>query len=121
MALNKRLTGASLLGVAIATFIGAIITQLIWDAREVLLAAIAIEAVALVGLLILLFWPDPDFETGDVNPELVRCPRCESVFDPPKRGETIKCPTCGLQANAPKRTAPENDVPTERPKDDVLS
>lgn len=121
MALKKRLAGASLLGVAIATFVGAIITQLIWDAREILLAAIVLEALALVGLLVLLFWPDPDFETGDVNPDLVRCPRCESVFDPPKRGESIQCPTCGLQANAPRREPADEAVRTERPKDDVLS
>lgn len=121
MAVNKRLAGWSLLGVAIAAFAGALLTDLVWDVEAILYVAIALEALALIGLVLLLVWPSPDFETGDVNPELVRCPRCSSVFDPPKRGEQITCPTCGLQANAPKRTARTEEPATERAKDDVLS
>lgn len=121
MAVNKRLAGWSLLGVAVATFVGALVTDLVWQTREILLVAIAIEAVALIGLVLLMVWPSPAFETGDVNPQLVRCPRCSSVFDPPKRGEEITCPTCGLQASAPQRAASPDTAPTERAKDDVLS
>lgn len=121
MAVNKRLAGWSLLGVAIAAFVGALITDLVWDAQAILLVAIAIEALALIGLVLLLVWPSPDFETGDVNPELVRCPRCETVFDPPKRGGQITCPTCGLEAEPPRRSGSADGPSTERAKDDVLS
>lgn len=119
--MDKRLTGIVLLGVAVAAFGGAIVTWFIWEAREILLAAIALEALALIGLVLLLAWPTPDFETGEVNPELVRCPRCSSVFDPPKRGQRIKCPTCGLQATVPRAGPEADEAPTETAKDDVPS
>lgn len=117
--MDTRLAGWSLLGVAVATFLGALVTFLVWGSREVLLVAIAIMALVLVGFVVLLVWPSPDFETGDVNPELVRCPRCSTVFDPPKRGEEIECPTCGLQASSPKRSGSSSGTPTETAKDDV--
>lgn len=119
MALNQRLVGWSLLALAVAAFVGAAVTELFWESRQVLLAAIAVEAIALVGLVLLLVWPTPDFETRDVNPELVRCPRCSSVFDPPKRGQRIECPTCGLQSQAPKAGAGGDARRTETAKDDV--
>lgn len=121
MAVNKRLAGWSLLGVAIAAFVGAIVGDVVWGSRGILLAAITVEALALVGLVLLLVWPSPDFETGDVNPQLVRCPRCSSVFDPPKRGEQIECPTCGLESKAPKRRPAAEATGTETAKDDVPS
>lgn len=107
MDIDKRLVGWSLLGVAIAAFVGAIVTFLIWESAGILITAIVVEALALIGLVVLLVWPEPDFETGEVNPELVRCPRCSSVFDPPKRGEDLVCPTCGLHGKAPGRAAKE--------------
>ncbi len=119
MAMDTRMAGWSLLGVAIATFLGALVTYLIWGSREILLVAIALMALVMVGMVLLLVWPSPDFETGDVNPQLVRCPRCSTVFDPPKRGQEIECPTCGLQANTPKRSASQDAAPTETAKDDV--
>lgn len=119
--MNQRLVGWSLLALAIAAFVGAAVTELFWESRQVLLAAIAVEALALVGLVLLLVWPTPDFETRDVNPELVRCPRCSSVFDPPKRGQQIECPTCGLESKAPKRGATAEAKGTETAKDDVPS
>lgn len=107
MAWNKRIYGWILLGVAVAAFLAALVTFLIWESRAVLLTAIVVEAVALVGLIVLLVWPEPEFRSGGVNPELVRCPRCSSVFDPPKRGESFKCPTCGLQGKAPSKQPKE--------------
>lgn len=105
--LNKRLIGWILLGVAIAAFVGALVTFLIWESGGVLVGAIVLEALALIGLVLLFFWPEPEFEAGNVNPELVRCPRCSSVFDPPKRGEEFRCPTCGLQGRTPDRSPKE--------------
>lgn len=119
MDVNKRLAGWSLLGVAVATFLAALLTHVIWGSRGVLLVAIAIMALVLVGMVVLMVWPSPDFEAGEVNPELVRCPRCSTVFDPPKRGQEIECPTCGLQANTPKRSSSAEATPTETAKDDV--
>lgn len=121
MTVNKRLAGWSLLGVAIATFLGALLTHIVWGSREILLVAIGLMALVLVGMVVLLAWPSPEFETGEVNPELVRCPRCSTVFDPPKRSHEIECPTCGLQADSPKRGASEASNPTETAKDDVPS
>lgn len=96
MELDERLVGGVLTATAAAAFLAAIVTFLVWREGVLLWVAIGVEALCLVGLAILYVWPDADFEAGSVNPELVRCPRCESVFDPPKRGETIECPTCGL-------------------------
>lgn len=112
MALNKRLVGWVLLGVAVAAFLAAVATFLIWEARGILLTAIVIEAIALIGLVVLLVWPEPEFNAGEVNPELVKCPRCSSVFDPPKRGESFRCPTCGLQGKAPPRETKDIKTPS---------
>lgn len=114
MDLDERLLGGLLTATAIAAFVGAIVTFWIWEEATLLWAAIAIEAVCLVGLALLYAWPDADFEAGSVNPELVRCPRCDSVFDPPKRGETIECPSCGLSGST-QRTGPSSG--TERAKE----
>lgn len=103
MDLNKRLLGWILLGVAIAAFLGALLTFLFWQSRGILYAAIVAEALSLAGLVVLLVWPEPEFDAGNVNPKLVRCPRCSTVFDPPKRGDDIRCPTCGLQGKSPAR------------------
>lgn len=119
MALNKRLVGWSLVALAVAAFVAAALGHLFGPSRQLLLAAIAVESLALVGLVLLLAWPSPDFETRDVNPELVRCPRCSSVFDPPKRGDRIECPTCGLQSSAPARGERAAAATTETAKDDV--
>jgi uncharacterized membrane protein YgcG len=100
LALDERLLGGLLTAVAVATFVAAIVTFWLWREATLLWTAIAIEAVCLVGLALLSVWPDADFEAGSVNPELVRCPRCDSVFDPPKRGDTIECPSCGLSGSA---------------------
>ena len=100
---TKRLVGWLLLAVAIAAVVGALVTFLIWQSRAILLTAIIVEAIALVGLVVLLVWPEPAFDAGQVNPKLVRCPRCSTVFDPPKRGGAIVCPTCGLEGASPSR------------------
>lgn len=114
MDLDERLLGGLLTATAVAAFLGAIVTFWIWEEATLLWAAIAIEAVCLVGLALLYVWPDADFETGSVNPELVRCPRCESVFDPPKRGDNIECPSCGLSGSTQRSSGSSG---TERAKE----
>jgi hypothetical protein len=114
---NKRLIGGALTGLAVAAFLGALVTFLVFDATSFLWYAIGIEAITLIGLVALYVWPEPDFEAEGVNPDLVRCPRCDSVFDPPRRSDTIECPTCGL-SGATQETGPAH---TERAKEDALS
>lgn len=113
MEIDKRLVGGVLTAAAAAAFVGALITFLIFEEGALLWVAIGVEVLCLVGLALLYVWPEADFDAGNVNPELVRCPRCDSVFDPPKRGQTIECPTCGLSGSARQ----EGPSGTERAKE----
>lgn len=114
MDLDERLIGGVLTAAAAAAFLAALVTFLFWREGALLWVAIVVEAICLVGLAILYAWPEADFEAGPVNPELVRCPRCDSVFDPPKRAEKIECPTCGLSGAAGGSNPPTG---TERAKE----
>ncbi len=112
--LDERLLGGVLTATAVAAFVAALVTFLIWRQGTILWVTIAVEALCLVGLTLLYVWPEADFDAGSVNPELVRCPRCDSVFDPPKRGEKIECPACGLSGST-GRNEPAGS--TERAKE----
>lgn len=114
MDIDERLVGGVLTATAAAAFLAALVTFLVFREGTLLWVAIAVEAVCLIGLAVLYVWPEADFEAGSVNPELVRCPRCDSVFDPPKRGETIECPTCGLSGSTRSSGPPSG---TERAKE----